>query len=128
MKRVRITGRPWACRRRGGWVIKPESFIEAVKAGDAVRIGEITVGTKNLVKIIRGMALPDNQYLLIKANGSLEIETIGIRFVRSDKGNYREGQYHTLTPRLRNYIKLHDNAWVPGSIQTLVVLKPKKFN
>lgn len=128
MKQKRLIGRPWGRRRRGGWLIKPDSLIAVLKQGDAVKVGEVTIGTKNLVKILRGMELPENQLLLVKCNGNLEIENIGIRFVPNPEGpNPRKIQYYTLIPRLHNRITLHDKAWLKGDIGTLIVLKPKKF-
>jgi hypothetical protein len=127
-KQKRLIIRPWGRRRRGGWIINPESLIKVLKDGDAVQMGEITVGTRNLVKIIRGMELPENELLLLKCNGNLEISNIGLRYIPNPKGpNPRKGQYYTLKPKLRNTITLHNKAWLKGDIGKLLVLRPKKF-
>lgn len=129
MKQKKIIGRPWGRRRRGGWLIKPDSLIKVLKEGEAVKVGEVTVGTKNLIKIVRGFALPEDQVLLVKCNGSLDIQNIGLRYVPNPAGpNPRKGEYYALKPRLQHKVTLHDGAWINGkAIGKLIVLKPKRF-
>lgn len=130
MKKTRIIVRPWARRRRGGWIFNPDSLLDALKQGDAVQIGEVKVGTKNLRAIIRGYELPDNQVLLVKNNGNLEIENIQLRYVKDPKGPYpRKGVYRTNTPRLRHIISLNNGAWLKKGVEPTmtVVLRPKKY-
>ena len=131
MKKTRVVAHPWAHRKRGvGFIFKPDSLIKALRLGDAVQLGDITIGTRNLIKLIRGFELPENQLLLVSSNGNLEISNIGLRYVPDPKGDYpRKAQHYTLRKGLRHYITLHDRAWLPenGVPKMTVVLKPKKF-
>lgn len=131
MKKTRTIARPWARRKRGGgFLFKPSSLLEALRQGDAVQLGDITVGTRELIKIIRGFELPVNQLLLVSSNGNLEISNVGLRYVPDPKGDYpRKAQHYTLRKGLRHHITLHDGAWLPenGVPKMTVVLRPKRF-
>ena len=119
----RTVQRPWGRKHRGGWILQPQELIKALKQGQVVEIGKLQVGTKNLIDLIRLLQFPD-QELLISANGNLEVQNIQ-RFSRQ-----RNGQVRTefrLPRKNRHYFKLYPGAWVPEIVNTIVVLKPKKF-
>lgn len=120
----RTVQRPWGRKQRGGWIIQPGSLLDALKKGDAVKIGEVTVGTKNLISLVRLMEFPDEE-LLIRTNGKLEVENIARTFRMNPAVGHR--QCHFRAPRNRHFFSLCNNAWLPAIIKTLVVLKPKKF-
>lgn len=115
----RIIKHPVAFRRVGGQVYWTKELLEALKAGDAVQIGEIVVGTKELMAIIRNMAWRD---VFVRSNGKLDIETV--QLVYKGEGEKRKGSYQK--PR-NNYcrISLLNRAWVPPAVSNLVVLRPK---
>jgi len=117
--------RPHGRKHKGGWVIQPESLLKALRMGEAVELGKITVGTKTLMAIIRDMEFPD-QELLIHANGKLEFQNIGRTFVKTPAGPTPVKCVFRL-PRLRQYFSICDGAWMPKVTKTLVVLKPKKY-
>jgi len=122
LKQKRIIGRPWGRRYKGGWVIQPEDLLNCLKQGDAVEIGEIQLGTKNLINLVRLMEFPD-QELLINSNGKLEVQNIA-RYI-AEKDGQKQTKFRL--PRNRHYFNLCNGAWLPKTIKALVVIKPKKF-
>ena len=125
MKPKRTVERPWATKRKGGYVFKLDDLIESLKKGDIAEYGKIIVGTKNLIQLLR--LLPAD-YCQVNANGRLEIETLQM-VMRKDKTGIRKAGY--IKPKHNyNMLALCDGAWVdkfklPG--KTVVALKPKKF-
>lgn len=130
-KAKRIVERPWGTRRNGSWVIRTTSLIDSLKKGEAVQLDKITVGTKNLVQLLR---LLPGEYCRISANGRLEVETVELKFRRktlSVKGNkviqigkasYRKPKHY------HNWFALEDGAWLkPYMRWNPVILKPRKF-
>ena len=118
----RIVQRPWGRKYKGAWVIQPKELLTALRQGDTAQLGVITVGTKNLIEIIRNMDFP-NQELLIKSNGKLEFENIGRHFAETPSG--RKCVFRL--PRLRQYFSVCNKAWLPKETKRLVILKPRKF-
>lgn len=113
--------RPWGRKRNGGWIILQEDLVKALKDGDAIQVGEVTVGAKQLRQVISLVPCED---VLIRSNGSLEIETIERVIVRKPdnvKTSFRKPAHNW------NYFRLFNNAWVPKVVKTLVVLKPRKY-
>ena len=75
----RIVQRPWGRRHRKGWVILKEELLKALKDGDAIQVGEVTVGAKQLRQLVNLIPCYD---ALIRSNGCLEVETIERVIVR----------------------------------------------
>ena len=123
-KDKRIVRRPWACRRKGGWIIQPADFLLALKEGEIVEIGKLHVGASQLGKLIKLMQFPDEEFL-VSSNGRLEIETMKRVIVTKD------GKRRTAfrKPRLAHSIRVSDKAWLPKTSkpQTTVVIKPRIF-
>lgn len=113
----RTVQRPWGRKKGGGWVILNTSLIKALKAGDAVEFGGITVGTTQLCQVLRLMPYPDS---LIRANGRLEVETVQ-RALTRPRMTFRKPR------RNYSYFALVNRAWLPQVTKTLVVLKPRKY-
>ena len=118
----RTVQRPWGMRKKGGWIIRNDALLKALKVGEVVDFGGVTVGTKQLCQLLQLMPYPDS---LIKANGRLEVETVQL-FFRRGKDGQKRGSYRK--PR-RNYswFSLLKGAWVPTRINTVVVLRPKRY-
>ena len=119
----RTLQRPWGRKHRGSWIIQPDDLLKSLKAGDAVEIGKVQVGTRNLIDLVRLLKFPD-QELLISANGKLEVQNIA-RYMQVKDGHPRTA--FRLPRRGRHYFSLYNGAWLPEVIKTMVVLKPKKF-
>ena len=116
--------RPLGRKHKGGWIIQPDHLITALKHGDAVQMGEVSVGTKNLINLIRLMEFPDEE-LLIKVNGKLEVENIARTYRYNPALKHRQCQFRS--PRNRQFFSLCNKAWLPDNVKQLVILKPKKF-
>ena len=119
----RTLQRPWGRKHRGSWIIQPDDLLKSLKAGDAVEIGKVQVGTRHLIEIIRNLKFPD-QELLISANGKLEVQNIE-RYTRKKDGKPRTE--FRLPRRCRHFFSLYNGAWLPDNIKVMVVLKPRKF-
>ena len=123
-KDKRVIRRPWACKRKGGWIIQPGELLQALKDGEIVEIGKIHVGASQLGKLIKLMQFPDEEFL-VSSNGQLDIETIKRVIVTKD------GKRRTAfrKPRLAHSFRVSDNAWLPKTKRpmTTVVIKPRKF-
>ena len=118
----RIVERPWGTRRNGGWVIQTSNLIDSLKKGEAVQLDKITVGTKNLIQLLR---LLPGEYCQISANGKLEVETIQMIF-RKVKGQRKAG--YGKPKHYHNWFGLQDGAWLkPHMRVNPVILKPRKF-
>ena len=124
-KDKRVIRRPWACQRKGGWIIQPDDFLLALKDGEIVEIGNLRVGAKQLSQLLKLMQFPDEEFLVSRANGSLEIETMKRVIVTKD------GKRRTAfrKPRLEHSIKVSNGAWMPQAKKpmTTVVIKPRIF-
>ena len=119
----RITERPWGTRRKGGWVIQTSALISSLKKGEAVQFDKITVGTKNLIQLLR---LLPGEYCLISANGRLEVETVQFMSRKGKDGTYKAG--YVKPKHYHNWFGLNDGAWLkPHMRVNPVILKPRKF-
>lgn len=113
--------RPCGRKRSGGWVIQRGALLELLKKGDAVELSGITVGTQQLRKLINLLPYED---CLIRSNGRLEIETVQRVFVR------RNGARTTSFQKPRHYhqfLGILHRAWLPRVVNTVVVVKPRKY-
>ena len=124
MKDKRIVRRPWGRRLKDGWVIQPDSLLEALKGGEVAEFGKLHVGAKQLAKLIALMRFPD-QELLIRSNGLLEVENIS-RIIKESKGQRRTA---FRKPRLSHSFRVDDNAWIGKSARPVVtvIIRPRKF-
>ncbi len=120
--------RPFGRRTRGGWVFSNKALLDALKKGQAVQIGKVMVGAKQLSDLIRLLPYEDT---FIKANGRLEFETVE-RVFREDSAGVRKCGYRK--PRhYHQYFAINRGAWLPQEYDpkrqdmTLVVIKPKKY-
>jgi len=117
----RTVQRPWGRKHRQGWVILKEALQKALKDGDAVQMGEVTVGAKQLRQLVNLIPCDD---VLIRSNGKLEVETI-----ERVSGKVKDGIYKTSFRKPAhnwNYFQLFDKAWMPKVVNNLIILKPKK--
>ena len=123
-KDKRIIRRPWAAKRKGGWIIQPDDLLQALKDGEIVEIGKLHVGAKQLSKLITLMQFPDEEFL-VSSNGRLDIETMKRIIVKKDGHNRTAFR----KPRLEHSIRVSDRAWMPKAKKpmTTVVIKPRKF-
>ncbi|KKM00328.1 hypothetical protein LCGC14_1805540 [marine sediment metagenome] len=123
-KDKRVIRRPWACRRKGGWIIQPDDLLQALKDGEIAEFGKIHVGAKQLAQLIKLMCFPDEEFL-VSSNGQLDIATI--RRVIITKGGKKRTAFRK--PRLEHSFRVSDKAWLPasGKPKTTVVIKPRKF-
>lgn len=114
--------RPWGCRHRQGWIILSEELAKALKDRDAVQVGEITIGAKKLYQLIKLLPSPD---ILIRSNGTLEVETISRVFARGRDGerrcSFRKPKHGW------NYLRIFNGAWMPKTVRSLVTIKPRKY-
>ena len=101
-----------------------EQLIKALKQGDAVEFGKITVGALQLRQLLTLMPYPDS---LVRANGRLEFETvqrIGRQVNGVRKFSFRKPKHDY------NFFAVRLGAWLPDtpakriSMKT-VVLKPR---
>jgi len=118
----RTVQRPWARKKGDGWVFWNADLIKALKAGDIVEFGKVSVGAAQLRRLLQLMPYPD---ILIRANGKLEVETV-------QRVNRKQGDGHYRTsfrkPRQNySFFTLVNRAWVPSAPKTVVVLKPRKY-
>lgn len=119
----RIVERPWGTKRNGGWVIRTDNLIEALKKGDAVQLDKITVGTKNLIQLLR---LLPGEYCRISANGRLEVETVQFISRKGKDGNRKAG--YIRPKHYWHWFEIFDGAWLkPYMRVNPVILKPRKF-
>jgi len=125
VKDKRIVRRPWGRRLKGGWVIKPDSLLEALKGGDIAEFCKLHVGAKQLSKLIALMQFPD-QELLVQSNGNLEVENISRVYVERGVG-YCRTKYRK--PRLSHSFRVGNNAWIGKSAKPVVtvIIRPRKF-
>jgi len=125
VKDKRIVRRPWGRRLKGGWVIQPDSLLEALKAGEVAEFGKLHVGAKQLAKLIALMRFPD-QELLVRSNGLLEVENIS-RIILESKEGYRRTEFRK--PRLSHSFRVDNNAWIGKSARPVVtvIIRPRKF-
>ncbi len=123
-KDKRIIRRPWACRRKGGWIIQPDDLLQALKEGEIAEFSKLHVGAKQLSQLIKLMQFPDEEFL-VSSNGSLEVKTMKRVIVTKD------GKRRTAfrKPRLEHSIRVSDRAWLPKAKKpmTTVVIKPRIF-
>ena len=123
-KDKRIIRRPWASRRKGGWIIQPDDLLAALKEGDIAEMGKIHVGARQLGKLIALLRFPD-QELHVSTNGHLEMRNIERYIARkptSVRTEFRKA-------RLEHSFRVDDGAWLPKTNKpmTTVVIKPRKF-
>ena len=114
--------RPWGRRQSGGWVIQNSQLLEALKQGNAIQLDNVTVGTAQFGRLISLLPYEDS---LIRANGRLEVETIERVPNKCKDGVYRCS--FRKPKHYRQFFAILDRAWVPRVVNTLVVLKPRKF-
>ena len=118
----RIVERPFARKMNGGYVLSCSGLIESLKKGEAVELGKVTVGAKQLQSLLRLLSYED---CLIRANGRLEVETVK-RVIRSRNGNRKTGFQR---PRSGyQFMSIVNGAWLPKAATRVVVLKPWKFS
>ena len=114
--------RPYGRRHNGGWIFLKSSLADALKKGDAVELGGVTVGARQLRQLINLLPYED---CLVKSNGRLEVETVE-RVTREQK----DGTFRCSFRKPRHYRQwfgIVNGAWVPRNAQIVVVIKPKKF-
>lgn len=115
--------RPWGRKRNGGYIIGTSQLVDALKKGAAVEFEKVTVGTKQLIQLLK---LLPGEYCVVSANGQLEVETIELVPRKGKDGIFRASfrkpkHYH-------NWFALYDGAWLkPYMRANLVVIKPRKF-
>ena len=124
-KGKRVIRRPWACKRKGGWIIQPNDLLQALKDGEIAEFGKIHVGAKQLSQLIKLMQFPDEEFL-VSSNGRLDIETMKRVIVKKD------GKRRTAfrKPRLEHSFRVSNDAWIPKAKRpmTTVVIKPRIFS
>ena len=119
----RVIRRPWGRKRNGGWIIQPTELLQALKDGEAVEIGTITVGAKELRHLLTGLQFPD-QELLMSSNGNLEVTNIE-RYIAMKNGVYRT---EFRKARLQHSFRVCNKAWLKDrKVATTVVIRPKKY-
>jgi len=125
VKDKRILRRPWGRRLMGGWIIRPESLLEALKGGDVAEFGKLQVGAKQLSKLIALMQFPD-QELLVRSNGNLEVENVSRVYLERGVGYCRTAYRKA---RLSHSFRVSDQAWISETAKPAVtlIIKPKKY-
>ena len=119
----RIVERPWGRRRNGGWVLRTQSLIDSLKRGEAVEFDKITVGTKQLMQLLK--TLP-GEFCQVSANGRLEVETVQFKARKGKDGVMKAG--YIKPKHYHNWFGLVDGAWLkPYMRMKLVVIKPRKL-
>ncbi len=123
-KGKRVIRRPWGCKKKGGVIIQPDDFLQALKDGDIAEIGKLRVGAKQLSQLIKLMQFPDEEFL-VSSNGQLDIETM--KRVIVTKGGVRRTAFRK--PRLEHSIRVSNGAWLPQANRpmTTVVIRPRIF-
>jgi len=128
-KSLKRIGRPWARRHKGGWIITKGDLSDVLKNADAVEMGGITVGAKNLLQLVK--LLPSEDCLVrsngVRSNGRMEVETI--EMVRGEKDGHAIMNYRK-PPHNFTAFRLHDGAWLPKVRKpesVVVVIRPRKF-
>jgi hypothetical protein len=118
----RIIVRLWGHRQRGGFVYRNCDLANALKKGEAVEVGKIIVGSKQLRELVRLMPY---EHCLVRSNGSLEIESLKSVW----RGKPPAVKCHFEKPRrgLYTMFKIFNGAWKPKDMTVdLVVIKPEK--
>lgn len=117
----RTVEHPWGTRRRGGWVIRTSYLIDSLEKGKAVQLDKITVGSKNLIQLLR---LLPGEYCQISANGRLEIETVQMVSRKSKAGQYKAG--YIRPKHYWHWFGINDGAWLKPYMRiNPVILKPR---
>jgi len=119
----RTVQRPWARKKGDGWVFWNADLIKALKAGDIVEFGKVSVGAAQLRRLLQLMPYPD---ILIRANGKLEVETVQRVSRKQGDGLYRTS--FRKPGQNFSFFALVNGAWVPKAPKTVVVLKPRKYS
>lgn len=118
----RTIQRPFAKKRLGGFIILNSELLKVLKDADAVEVGKITVGAKQLRELVRLVPSTD---VLVKSNGNLEMETIDRVTIRTSEGHltnsFRKPKHYFSS------FTIHNKAWLPENVKTTVVLKPRKY-
>ena len=119
----RTVQRPWGHKRKGGWVIRTSDIIDSLKKGEAVQFDKVTVGSKNLIQLLR---LLPGEYCQISANGRLEFETVQLV---SRKGKDSQLKAGYIRPKhYWHWFGIHEGAWLkPYMKVNPVILKPRKI-
>ncbi len=113
-----LVHRPWATRRGGALVIKVASLIEATKLAQSVRFDNITIASREFRSLLQ---LMPTEYVKVKVNGRLEIETVEFKSVKG-KASYRRPKH------CYNMFGLENGAWTkPHTRANPVQIKPKLF-
>ena len=122
MKIKRVVCRLWAHRQRGGYVFRKDELTNALKQGELVEVGKISVGTRELRELVKLMPY---EFCMVKSNGSLEIEAITAVW----RGKAPDVKSHFEKPRRgpNASFKLNDGAWKPKTVNTTVVVKAQKY-
>jgi hypothetical protein len=118
----RVVQRPFAKKRMGGFIILNSELLKVLKDADAVEVGKITVGAKQLRELVRLVPSTD---ILIKSNGHLEMETIDRVTVRTKEGHLTNS--FRKPKRFFSAFTINNKAWLPELVKTTVVLKPRKY-
>jgi len=123
-KDKRVIRRPWACKRKGGWIIQPDELLQALKDGEIVEIGKLHVGARQLAKLISLMQF-EHEAFFVSSNGHLEVETM--KRIIVTKNGLRRTAFRK--PRLAHSFRVSDTAWIPKAKRpmTTVVIKPRKY-
>ncbi|GAH63990.1 unnamed protein product, partial [marine sediment metagenome] len=80
--------RPWGRKRNGGYIIGTSQLVDALKKGDAVEFEKVTVGTRQLIQLLK---LLPGEYCQVSANGRLEIETVQLISRKGKDGVMKAG-------------------------------------
>ena len=122
-KAKRVIQRPYGRRKNGGWVIRQESLIKALKDGDAAELGKFQVGARQLRQLVSLMAFPDEE-VLVTFNGKLEVRNICKLYAQSRDG-LRRAEFRV--PHFEHSFRLINKAWLPDKPKVVLVIKPKKY-
>ena len=118
----RIVQRPWGRKSRGGWIIQPNCLIDALKKGEVAEFGDLQVGARQLIELVKLMRFPD-QELLITSNGHLEVRNLE-RYLKRTATSVRT---EFRKARLEHSFRVDNKAWLPKKANITVVIKPRKF-
>ena len=122
MSNKRVICKLWGHRQRGGVVYKNADLTEALKKGELVEVGKITVGTRQLRELVRLMPY---EHCIVRSNGCLEIESLKSVW----RGKPPDVKCHFEKPRRGSCasFKIVNGAWKPKFAGTTVVVKAQKF-
>lgn len=119
----RIVEHPYGKKvRGGGHVYLIENLLKSVKKAEAVEVGKITVGTRNLAKLLN---LIPTQDVLVRSNGGLELEAVIRHYEKAKDGKPAIIRFRK--PKRETFMHLVDRAWLNGEPQTVVVIRPKTY-